>query len=121
MPNESLLSDCEMVFDSDGTLARYGGSSELLLDMIGFYVEDAPKLLNQLRSAAAAGDAEKVRTTAHALKGLIAGCGGKRAAAAAQRIEHLGADGNLSEIDLQIDALATQMELLRDVATAYRP
>ena len=121
MLHESLTSDRELVFDVDGTLARYGGSTELLVDMIGFFLEDTPKLAADLRSAAAAGDADAVRATAHSLKGLLAGCGGKRAAQAAQRVENAGEAKNLSDIDPLLNALDTQIEFLRQATLAYRP
>jgi two-component system, sensor histidine kinase and response regulator len=109
MLRESLTSDRELVFDAAGTVARYGGSRELLVDMIGFFLEDSPTLLAELKDAVRNGDAQGIRDKAHALKGLLAGCGGVRAAQAAQRVENASFDGELSQIDL-----------LRDATVAYR-
>ena len=120
MLHESLTSDRELVFDVEGTLARYGGSTELLVDMIGFFLEDAPKLVADLRRAAVEGDAAEVRSKAHSLKGLLAGCGGKRAAKAAQLVENAGEANDLSDLPRLLDALETQIELLRQEAVAYR-
>ena len=55
------------------------------------------------------------------LKGLLAGCGGKRAAQAAQRVENAGEAKNLSDIDPLLNALDTQIEFLRQATLAYRP
>jgi HPt (histidine-containing phosphotransfer) domain-containing protein len=119
--HEGLTSECDLVFDAEGTLTRYGGSTELLVDMIGFFLEDAPPLVADLHRAAAAGDALAVRHTAHALKGLLAGCGGKRAAHAAQRVENAGAAAHLEDVDVSLNALEKQIEFLREAVTAYRP
>ena len=49
--------------------------------------------------------AKAVRSTAHALKGLAAGCGGVRAAQAAQRVEHAGEASDLEDIDSLIETM----------------
>ena len=56
---------------------------------------------------------QAVRSTAHALKGLAAGCGGMRAAQAAQRVENAGAEGDLENIDsLMMDTLESELRAI---------
>jgi HPt (histidine-containing phosphotransfer) domain-containing protein len=107
------------VLDVEGTLARFEGDQQLFRDIIGFFLEDAPPLLGELRRAAEVEQAQAVRSTAHALKGLVAGCGGVRAAEAAQRVENAGQQGNLNGIDELIDTLDQEVELLRRAANEY--
>ncbi len=113
---ESLPSGA--VLDVEGTLARFGGDQQLFQEIIGFFLEDSPPLLGELRRAAEVSHPQAVRSTAHALKGLAAGCGGVRAAQAAQRVENAGAEGDLENIDSLVGALESELELLRRAACA---
>jgi HPt (histidine-containing phosphotransfer) domain-containing protein len=106
--------------DVDGTLARFGGDYELFVEMAGFFLEDAPMLYSELCDAARSGDAARVRMKAHALKGLVAGCGGVRAANAAQKVETAGEESDLSRISGLIEALGDELELLKQAHLAYR-
>ena len=107
------------VFDVEGTLARYAGDAGLLIEMIGFFLEDGPKLTDDLYAAVAAEDAPALRKVAHALKGLVAACGGKRAAQAAQRIENAGELGDLTDIEPLLESLETELELLRRAVATH--
>jgi len=108
------------VLDVEGTLARFGGDRQLFQEIIGFFLEDSPPLLAELRRAVEVAHAPAVRSTAHALRGLAAGCGGVRAAQAAQRVEHAGTEGRLANIDSLIGTLEGEFELLRRAACAVR-
>jgi len=108
------------VLDVEGTLARFGGDQQLFQEIIGFFLEDSPPLMAELRRAVEVAHAPAVRSTAHALKGLAAGCGGVRAAQAAQCIEHAGADDRFDDIDSLVDKLEGEFELLRRAASAHR-
>jgi HPt (histidine-containing phosphotransfer) domain-containing protein len=107
------------ILDVDGTLARFGGDQKLFQDIIGFFVEDAPPLLDELRSSVALEDCAAIRAKAHALKGLAAGCGGIRAAQAAQRVETAGADGDLENIESQMESVESEFEQLRRAIAAH--
>ncbi len=106
------------VLDIDGTLARFGGDQQLFQEIIGFFLEDSPPLLAELRRAVAAAEVVSVRSTAHALKGLAVGCGGARAGQAAQRVENAGAAGKFDEIDSLMKNLENEFEHLRRAACA---
>jgi HPt (histidine-containing phosphotransfer) domain-containing protein len=118
MSVESLPSEC--VFDVAGTLARFGGDRELFLEMTGFFLEDAPCLFAELREAVSAQDATAIRMKAHALKGLVAGCGGVRAASAAQRVETAGQMADLADIGALTDNLEDELEQLTQAVLDYR-
>ena len=50
MKVESVPTGC--ILDVEGTLARFGGDSELFVEMAGFFLEDAPVLYSDLCDAA---------------------------------------------------------------------
>lgn len=107
------------ILDVDGTLARFGGDRKLFQDIIGFFMEDAPPLMDDLRRAVASEDCTAVRSKAHALKGLAAGCGGVRAAQAAQRVENAGASRDMDDIESLMESLQGEFEQLRRVIALH--
>ena len=53
---------------SETLLARVGGSHEMLEEIIGLFLEDSPKLMEDIRKALAAGDAKAAYRGAHTLR-----------------------------------------------------
>ena len=108
------------VLDVEGTLARLGGDHDLFAELAGLLLDDLPALFNDLRRAVASKDASNVRMTAHALKGLVAGCGGVRVEQIAQALENAGQSGDLSRADSLVESLDTELELLTGALRSYR-
>jgi two-component system sensor histidine kinase/response regulator len=106
------------VLDLSGALARLGGDEQLYADMVQFLREDSPSLLNELQTGLSAGDAPRVRRAAHSLKGLVANCGGVRAAEAAQCVENAGAAGDIAEAAHLVEPLIQEIEALMQAMTA---
>jgi two-component system, sensor histidine kinase and response regulator len=98
------------VLDVEATLTRLGGDQKLFAEMAGYALEDAPALLNELRTAVAEEDAGAVQTRAHALKGLAAGCGGVRTAQIAQALEDAGAASELDSAASLAESLQAELE-----------
>jgi HPt (histidine-containing phosphotransfer) domain-containing protein len=114
---ESASAGC--VLDIAGTLARLGGDRQLFSEMAAFFFEDAPRLYFELRAAVQRRDAADIRMSAHALKGLVAGCGGVRTANAAQKVETAGQENNLNNIEPLVETLGDELELLTQALEAY--
>jgi HPt (histidine-containing phosphotransfer) domain-containing protein len=108
------------VLDAKSTLARFGGDHQLFLDISGMFLDDAPPLFAKLQSAVNENDAVAVRMHAHALKGLMAGCGGARAASVAQCLEDAGQASDLRQTSVLIDSLAHELDLLTCAIQEYR-
>ena len=119
MSTESVPAGC--ILDVAGTLARFGGDRELFVEMAGFFYEDAPRLYSELREATAKRNAAGIRMSAHALKGLMAGCGGVRAANAAQKAETAGLESDLANIDALVASVGEELELLTQALQLYAP
>jgi len=110
----------EPILDIDGTLARFGGDKELFIEMSGMLLEDAPELLSELGRAIDAENAHDIRMRAHALKGLLLGCGGVRAAHVAQVLENAGHSSNLGQAPSQFATLQHEFEQLTRALQQYR-
>jgi HPt (histidine-containing phosphotransfer) domain-containing protein len=118
MVSDSGTSDPTLDFEA--ALARLGGDRELFAEMAGFLFEDLPKLFEDLRAAIADGNPTAVRSKAHALKGLVAGCGGVRATNIAQSLEDAGHSGDLSQTNPLLDSLHRELDRLTQALAKHR-
>lgn len=107
------------VLDSNQALVRLGDDRQLYAELIGFVLEDAPILFSELQEAVDCGSASTVRLKAHALKGLVAGCGGVRAASAAHKVETAGEQGDLSEVSPLVESLRDELDSLTHALRDY--
>jgi len=99
--------------DRELALSRVGGDAELLNEIAVLFLEDYPKLLDELRTAAARGDAKIVERTAHSLKGSVSNFGASAAVDAAGTLESMGRSRELSNVQAGVRALEQALEALR--------
>ena len=118
MPVESVKT--EPILDIEGTLVRFGGDKDLFIEMSGILLEDAPGALEDLGRAVDAENAQDVRMRAHAVKGLLLGCGGMRAAHIAQTLETAGQSRDLRQAPAYYAKLQDEFEQLRGALQQYR-
>ena len=85
-------------------LARVG-EPEPLRELHAIFQRDTPRRLAALRDAAAAGDLDTLRRTAHTLKGSAASLGATKMAAACQSIEGRASAGEVGQLDRLLDEL----------------
>ena len=86
---------------------------ELLKEIAGLFLDDYPKLLGELRTGAARGDANTIERAAHGLKGSVSNFGARSAVEAAFALELMGKRQQLSEAQAGIVALEQALEMLR--------
>jgi len=90
-------------------LLRLGNDHQLLRDMAGFYIEDVPQLMGELRSALEAGDVELATRSAHSLKGLSSNFEAMLAVGAATTIENAARGGDLQKAAAGVEELDTEL------------
>ncbi len=93
-------------------LNRIGGDEELLQEVCQIFLEESPKLLEKLRQAVAAGDADGVVRAAHSLKGESSYLGAGRTSQTARQLEEMGRNQDLSRAS---EGLATLERELADL------
>lgn len=77
-------------------LKRMGHDADLLSNMIDYFQEDAPELLNKLSSTLKEGDCKEATRFAHSLKGLCANYDATEAIDAALKVEEACREQNAS-------------------------
>jgi len=107
------------VLDIAGTLNRFGGDADLFREMASIVLADAPDIAQSLCASVAASDSHAIQMKAHSLKGLVLGCGGIRAAKAAQKIEDAGRDGKLDHSAEQLADFKIELQRFLDALRAY--
>jgi two-component system, sensor histidine kinase and response regulator len=67
--HENPSSPNQTAIDIEKALSQLDGDRELLHEVVNLFVETAPALLEDLRSAALTGDGRELQAAAHSLKG----------------------------------------------------
>ena len=94
-------------------LSRIGGDEELLQELCQIFLENSPKLLQQLQQAVAAGDADGIMHAAHSLKGESGYLSASRASHAARQLEEMGRNKDLSHAGHALAVLERELATLQ--------
>jgi PAS domain S-box-containing protein len=105
--------------DRDVLLAGFGGRADLLRQVVGVFLEDAPAMLSRIREALKTGNSADVAAAAHALKGSVGLFSQKEAYDGARRLEQLARKGELAEgaaicaeLEASLSRLMTELQSL---------
>jgi two-component system, sensor histidine kinase and response regulator len=101
-------------------LARVGGDEEVAAQLCAVFLDDAPKRLEVIAQAVAAGDARALQTAAHAFRGAASVFDAADVVAAARRIEQLAAGGDVAAGALVWPELEARSRALLDDLRACR-
>jgi CheY-like chemotaxis protein len=102
------------VFAQEDLLKRLDGDSDLLKELIGIFLEDCPKVLQEIREAVARGDAGSVERSAHHAKGSLGNLNAKKATEAAQQLEEMGRDSRLMDSKAALETLEIEVASLTE-------
>jgi two-component system, sensor histidine kinase and response regulator len=95
-------------------LAQVEGDEKLLHEIVAIFVDEAPKLLAQLRQAITTHDVELLERTAHNLKGQLGYLGATVAAQKSRELEDTGHRGDLPLAQRIVDELEKEITELRE-------
>ena len=102
------------VFDRDEMLDRLDGDQEFLADVLEVFLDETPKMLEQMRFAVGDRDTEKIERAAHAMKGALLNIAARPAAALARQLEDCGREGGLGLIDETLLLLEAELGRLEN-------
>ena len=105
-------------FDRDEMLERLGGDTELMTDVLGVFLEECPRMMQEIRAAVGQGDPLSVRRAAHSIKGALLNISAGPAAAEAKQLEFLGNEERLAETAEVLDHLQAEIERLEPMLVA---
>ncbi len=102
-----------MILDEAALLEECDNDKGMLRRMVEIYDRDARERLPRLREAVRTGDAATVQQEAHALKGGIGTFYAKAAYDTGYALENMGANGNLTNAEVTLQTLESQLQSLR--------
>ena len=102
----------------DRMLERLGSDEALARELVALFLTEYGRLLDALRATADSGQADGVRTAAHALKGCVGNFTDSGAYSTAYEIERRGTNGQLEDVPAliakvtgELDDMAARMRL----------
>jgi two-component system, sensor histidine kinase and response regulator len=101
------------IFDPDLALENAAGDPGLLGEIVQLWLDDTPVRLREIQAGVLASDASAIERAAHRLRGSLGTLGAARGTDAAERVEKLGAVGELSTITDAVATLEAETALLR--------
>ena len=100
-------------FNINAAMDRVAGNMDLLKELAALFVSSCSQSLANVGQALADGDAEKLISSAHSLKGSVSNFTAERAFQAAQKVEHSARDGDLGGAQEAFATLSLEIGLLK--------
>jgi two-component system sensor histidine kinase/response regulator len=117
---EKEMPPAPAVIDRAEALERVGGDVELLRELTEVFLQDYPRMIEEVIEGLCAGDVLKVKRGAHSIKGAVGILGGKAAFECALRLETMARQGDLSQAESAWLALREALEQLRQMLIKQR-
>jgi HPt (histidine-containing phosphotransfer) domain-containing protein len=109
------------VFNFDEAVKKCYGEYSLFQEVAGCLLSDSDSLLGRMRAAIGESDDAELANAAHRLKGTVTYLGAAPALAATRRVEEIGRSGDLSAAPAAVDALAEELDQLKNALRAHQP
>jgi CheY-like chemotaxis protein/HPt (histidine-containing phosphotransfer) domain-containing protein/anti-sigma regulatory factor (Ser/Thr protein kinase) len=90
-----------------------GNNAELVRELIRIYLDNLPKLMDQIEKGVMTGNHHDIQFGAHALKGMSYNISAKRVAQAAQTLEAIGRSEDISQAGPQYQKLKEEVAHLK--------
>ena len=103
--DESVLAQLEQL--------QRPGSPDLVVRVVGIYLQDAPRLIEGMRRSVAEADREALRRNAHSLKSSSGNVGGRRLARLAREMEERAREGSLDGANGLLHAIEAHLFALK--------
>lgn len=110
--------DRQSIIDEEDLLERVGGDIEFLNEIARMFLDDCPRMVQEIRFACARGDADALQHAAHTLKGCVANFGAGPAREAACRLEMIGRSGDLAPAPVACTDLESELARFTEALTA---
>jgi HPt (histidine-containing phosphotransfer) domain-containing protein len=93
---------------------------DFINELIDTFLEDAPKMIAEIKSALAANNADTFRRAAHSMKSNAATFGASQLSALAKELEMLGKENKLNETGDRLKSLDEAYETVRSELTGLK-
>ncbi|MBM3242137.1 response regulator [Candidatus Poribacteria bacterium] len=116
---KSAAQQADEIFDQTAALDRVDGDAELLMELVEAFFKEYPELLSQVRTSIAQGDSQTLMRAAHTIKGSVGIFVAKPAFEAAFKLEMIGRNGDLAQVEEAYAVLEKELERLKMALEAF--
>ena len=110
----------ESVIDLKETLARVEGDTEILSEIVEYFLADTPGMMSEIRSSIERRDCQALERSSHLLKGVVSNFGAQDAINASRRLEEMGRGTNLLSADKAFADLEDEITRLQSALERFR-
>ncbi len=107
------------VWDYEAVLGKFDQDMSFLKELIRVFVNNCPRLVEDLEAAAGTGNASKIRQAAHAIKNNAAPFCAKPLFAQAAHLEGKAKDGDLSGLEQDLHEILSRVRVLEQTLMAF--
>jgi HPt (histidine-containing phosphotransfer) domain-containing protein len=100
------------ICDLKAALKRMSGNVSILQQLVEYYREDVPPLIDRLRAGIAAVDPAEVQHAAHSIKGLVVNFDADSSSHAALQLEQMARSRDLTKAPQALDTLEKEIARL---------
>ncbi|MBU0987090.1 MAG: response regulator [Proteobacteria bacterium] len=119
-PNVETSDDVPAAFDKEALLNAFDHDWDFFKEAVDMFVSDYPQMLKALKDALETENADNLRRTAHALKGMVGNFQGYAAAKAALKLEEMGRQEQFAGKNQAFESLIKELtkleKTLKDLA-----
>jgi PAS domain S-box-containing protein len=108
------------VLDEALLMSRVDNDPRLLRDLVSLFLEECPRLVDEIRVALDRKDAKAVERGAHSLKGCTSNLAAQMASEAGLKLERLAHAGDLVDAETVLQELKCQLERLKPILLAVQ-
>jgi CheY-like chemotaxis protein len=119
VPTAASTASDGKAFDRTIAMKRVGGDEELLNELIEIFLQETPKLMNQVREAIAEQDSPTLRRAAHSIKGSASNFGAAAVCTTAARLEKMGQVNDLTGTEPALAELQNALEKTLAALSAF--
>jgi two-component system sensor histidine kinase/response regulator len=96
----------------EAALKRMGGNVSILQQLVEYYREDVPPLIDRLRAGITANNPPEIQQAAHSIKGLVVNFDADSSSHAALQLEQMARSRDLTKAALALDHLEKEIARL---------
>ena len=101
------------VLDLSKILSSFEGDEDVCREIVGMFLADCPRQMTEIQNAVTSSDAPALERAAHSLKGSVSNFAAPEAYYAAQKLESIGRERNLSQAQDAYEILEQEISRLQ--------
>ncbi|MBO1223818.1 MAG: Hpt domain-containing protein [Candidatus Scalindua sediminis] len=110
--SEEKAQEENMVFDKNEALEIIEDDEEFLKELAEIFINDAPEQMSEIKEAVYSRNSKDLTSSAHKLKGAVACFGEKAAFKATWKLEIMGRENRLDDVEETYEVLVREAERL---------